>query len=66
MDARLDKLTAIEAYDPEADSKYVKALQDMKDLRYPLVDQLEKLKDAPMDLIMAYLYLESDTGEDAP
>nr|GEU85431.1 hypothetical protein [Tanacetum cinerariifolium] len=28
-------LAAIEAYDPEADSKYVKALQDLKDLRCP-------------------------------
>nr|GFA81381.1 transposase (putative), gypsy type [Tanacetum cinerariifolium] len=35
-------LAAIEAYDPEADSKYVKALQDLKDLKYPLVDQLER------------------------
>nr|GFB45401.1 hypothetical protein [Tanacetum cinerariifolium] len=26
-------LVAIKAYDPEADSKYVKALQDLKDLR---------------------------------
>nr|GEU30676.1 putative reverse transcriptase domain-containing protein [Tanacetum cinerariifolium] len=37
-----------------------------KDLRYPLVDQLEGLKDAPMDVIMAALYLKSDTGDDAP
>nr|GEY10235.1 hypothetical protein [Tanacetum cinerariifolium] len=50
-------LAAVEAYNLEADSKYVKALQDLKDLRYRLVDQLEKLKDAPMDLIMASLYL---------
>ncbi|GJZ66004.1 hypothetical protein Tco_0622700 [Tanacetum coccineum] len=59
-------LAAVEAYDPEADSKYVKALQDPKDLKYPLVDQLEKLKDASMELIMASLHLESDSGEDAP
>nr|GFA99675.1 hypothetical protein [Tanacetum cinerariifolium] len=32
---------------------------------YPLVDQLESLKDAPMDVIMASLHLESDTGDDA-
>nr|GEV49081.1 hypothetical protein [Tanacetum cinerariifolium] len=38
----------------------------LKDLRYPLVDQLEGLKDAPMDVIMASLYLESDTRDDAP
>ncbi|GJS01639.1 hypothetical protein Tco_0318147 [Tanacetum coccineum] len=59
-------LADIEAYDPEANSKLIKALQDLKDLKYPMVDQLEKLKDAPMKLIMASLHLESDTGEDAP
>ncbi|GJS43650.1 hypothetical protein Tco_0568693 [Tanacetum coccineum] len=41
-------------------------VKDLKDLKYPLVDQLEGLKDAPMELIMASLYLESDSGEDAP
>ncbi|GJR58021.1 hypothetical protein Tco_1500183 [Tanacetum coccineum] len=63
--AKLD-LVAIEAYDPEADTKYFVALHALKDLKYPLVDQLEKLKDAPIDLIMASLYLESDSGEVAP
>ncbi|GKA52267.1 hypothetical protein Tco_0745463, partial [Tanacetum coccineum] len=59
-------LASVEAYNPEADKKYVNALQDLKDLKYPLVDQLEGLKDAPMELIMTSLYLESDSGEDAP
>ncbi|GJV70133.1 hypothetical protein Tco_0935880 [Tanacetum coccineum] len=59
-------LAAVEAYDPEANSKYVKAFQDPKDLKYLLVDQLEKLKDASMELIMASLHLESDSREDAP
>ncbi|GJU11439.1 hypothetical protein Tco_1133835 [Tanacetum coccineum] len=63
--AKLD-LAAIEAYDPEADDKFIMALQALKDLEYPLVDQLKRLKDAPIDLIMASLHLESDTGEDAP
>nr|GEW65068.1 hypothetical protein [Tanacetum cinerariifolium] len=40
--------------------------QALKNLKYPLVDQLEGLKDAPMDVIMASLHLESDTGDDAP
>ncbi|GKG54168.1 hypothetical protein Tco_0557691, partial [Tanacetum coccineum] len=31
-----------------------------------MIDQLEKLKDAPMELIMTSLYLKSDIGEDAP
>ncbi|GJV32214.1 hypothetical protein Tco_1392614 [Tanacetum coccineum] len=56
----------VEAYDPEANNKFVKSLQDLKDLKYPIVDQLERLKDSPIDLIMASLHLESDTGEDAP
>nr|GEW78272.1 hypothetical protein [Tanacetum cinerariifolium] len=43
-----------------------KALQSLKDLKYPLLDQLEGLKDPPMDVIMAALDLESDTGGDAP
>nr|GEU35515.1 transposase (putative), gypsy type [Tanacetum cinerariifolium] len=57
---------SIEAYDPEAEAKFVAVLQALKDLKYPLLDQLEGLKDAPIDVIMAALYLESDTEEDAP
>ncbi|GJZ78818.1 hypothetical protein Tco_0643655 [Tanacetum coccineum] len=63
--AQLD-LEAIEAYDPEADAKYVAVLHALKDLKYPLIDQLEKLKDAPIDLIMTSLYFESDVREDTP
>ncbi|GKE88593.1 hypothetical protein Tco_1566068, partial [Tanacetum coccineum] len=48
-------LADIEAYDPEANSKLVKSLQDFKDLNYPMVDQLEGLKDAPIELIMTSL-----------
>nr|GEV89961.1 hypothetical protein [Tanacetum cinerariifolium] len=59
-------LEAIEAYDPKAKAKYIAALHALKNLKYPLVDQLEKLKDAPMDVIMTYLHLESDTGDDDP
>ncbi|GJW62959.1 hypothetical protein Tco_0114843 [Tanacetum coccineum] len=36
------ELTAVEAYDPEADNKYVAALHNMKDLSYPLIDELEQ------------------------
>ncbi|GJX17311.1 hypothetical protein Tco_0218143 [Tanacetum coccineum] len=59
-------LVDVEAYDPEANDKLVKALQYLKDLNYPMVDQMERLKDAPMELIMASLHLEGDTREDAP
>ncbi|GKF05090.1 hypothetical protein Tco_0035758 [Tanacetum coccineum] len=31
-------LTTVEAYDPEADSKYVAALHGLEDLNYPLID----------------------------
>nr|GFC87775.1 hypothetical protein [Tanacetum cinerariifolium] len=55
------KVKSIEAYDLEAEAKFIAALQSLKDLKYPLLDQLEGLKDAPMDVIMAALYLESDT-----
>ncbi|GKD63730.1 hypothetical protein Tco_1305838 [Tanacetum coccineum] len=55
--AQLD-LEVIEAYDPEADAKYFTALHALKDLEYPLIDHLEKFKDAPIDLIMASLHLE--------
>ncbi|GJY45778.1 putative reverse transcriptase domain-containing protein [Tanacetum coccineum] len=63
--AKLD-LAALEAYDLEAEGKYIAALTALRDMKYPLVDQLEQLKDAPIDLLMASLHLESDTGEDAP
>nr|GFB43785.1 hypothetical protein [Tanacetum cinerariifolium] len=51
-------LEAIEAYDPKAEAKYITALHALKDLKYLIVDQLESLKDAPMDVIMASLHLE--------
>ncbi|GJT88469.1 hypothetical protein Tco_1070186 [Tanacetum coccineum] len=60
--AQLD-LEVIEAYDPKADAKYVAAFHALKDLKYPLIDHLEKLKDAPTDLIMVSLHLDSDVGE---
>ncbi|GJZ91206.1 hypothetical protein Tco_0663133 [Tanacetum coccineum] len=64
-EVKLD-LANIEAYDPEAEGKFTATMQALKDLKYPLIDELEKLKDAPIDIIMVSLYLESDTGEDAP
>nr|GFA37828.1 hypothetical protein [Tanacetum cinerariifolium] len=59
-------IESLEAYDPEAEAKFAIALQSLKDLKIPLLDQLEGLKDAPMDVIMDSLYLEDDTGGDAP
>nr|GEV93995.1 hypothetical protein [Tanacetum cinerariifolium] len=57
---------SLEAYDPEAEAKFAAALQSLKDMKYPLLDQLEGLKDAHMDVIIAALYLESDTGGECP
>ncbi|GKF19811.1 hypothetical protein Tco_0068449 [Tanacetum coccineum] len=65
QEEKLD-LMNIETYDPDAEGKFMETMQALKDLKYPLIDELEKLKDAPMDVLMASLYLESDTGEDAP
>nr|GEV90287.1 histidine kinase CKI1 [Tanacetum cinerariifolium] len=59
-------LEAIEAFDPEAEAKYIATLHALKDLKYPIVDQLKSLKDAPMDVIVASLHLKNDTGDDAP
>ncbi|GKB30742.1 hypothetical protein Tco_0870143 [Tanacetum coccineum] len=50
--AKLD-LAALETYDLEAEGKYIAALTALRDMKYPLVDQLEQLKDAPIDLLMA-------------
>nr|GEU81041.1 hypothetical protein [Tanacetum cinerariifolium] len=47
--ANLD-LEAIEAYDPEADTKYIASLHALRDLKYPMVDQLECLKDVLIDV----------------
>nr|GFA34269.1 hypothetical protein [Tanacetum cinerariifolium] len=43
-------IESLEAYDPEAEAKFAAAFQSLKDLKLPLLDQLEGLKDAPMDL----------------
>ncbi|GJY73529.1 hypothetical protein Tco_0477960 [Tanacetum coccineum] len=64
-EAKLD-LAMVEGYDPEAEGKFIATMQALKDLKYPLIDELEKLRDAPMDVLMASLYLESDTGGDVP
>nr|GFD20012.1 hypothetical protein [Tanacetum cinerariifolium] len=37
-------IESLEAYDPEAEAKFAAALQLLKDLKLPLLDQLEGLK----------------------
>ncbi|GJW20303.1 hypothetical protein Tco_0030925 [Tanacetum coccineum] len=48
-EAKLD-LAMVKGYDPEAEGKFIATMQALKDLKYPLIDELKKLKDAPMDL----------------
>ncbi|GJS22639.1 hypothetical protein Tco_0451271 [Tanacetum coccineum] len=64
-EAKLD-LAMVEGYDPKAEDKFIATMQALKDLKYPHIAELEKLKDAPMDVLMASLYLENDTRVDAP
>nr|GEZ37765.1 hypothetical protein [Tanacetum cinerariifolium] len=51
-------LEVVEAYDPEANIKYLQALQGLKDLKYLIVDQLEGLKDASMEAVKEEMLLE--------
>ncbi|GKB22548.1 hypothetical protein Tco_0861949 [Tanacetum coccineum] len=48
-EAKLD-LAMVEGYNSEAEGKFTATMQALKDLKYPLIDELEKLKDAPMDM----------------
>nr|GEV16760.1 hypothetical protein [Tanacetum cinerariifolium] len=65
--ASKDGMPASGTYSVEAaEAKFAAALQSLKDLKLPLLDQLEGLKDTPIDVIMASLYLEDDTQDDAP
>nr|GEW14697.1 hypothetical protein [Tanacetum cinerariifolium] len=51
-------MEVVEAYDPEANIKYLQALQELKDLKYPIVDQVEVLKDAAVEAVKEEMLLE--------
>ncbi|GJU08128.1 hypothetical protein Tco_1124558 [Tanacetum coccineum] len=55
-------LSQIEAYDPEIEGKYVAAVSKFKGVSFPLLDELESLKDSPLALIMSALTLKDDHG----
>ena len=59
-------IATLDGYDPESEEKLIEALQALKSLKYPLIDELEELKDAPISLLMASLHLESAMEDDAP
>ncbi|GKA99104.1 hypothetical protein Tco_0827041 [Tanacetum coccineum] len=45
-------LAQVEAYDPEVGGRYVAAVFEFKGVSFPLLDELESLKDSPLALIM--------------
>nr|GEX94674.1 transposase (putative), gypsy type [Tanacetum cinerariifolium] len=55
-------LTQIEAYDPEVEGKYVAAVSAFENVSFPLLDELEGLKDSPLALIMPSLILKDNHG----
>ncbi|GJW97825.1 hypothetical protein Tco_0179633 [Tanacetum coccineum] len=61
-------LAQVEAYDPEVEGKYVAAVSEFKGVSFPLLDELESLKDYPLALIMSALTLKDGQGnkDDAP
>ncbi|GJW07476.1 hypothetical protein Tco_1569899 [Tanacetum coccineum] len=56
-------LTQIEAYDPKVKGNYVAAVSAFKNVSFPLLDELEGLKDSPLALIMSALTLKDDHGD---
>ncbi|GKA99255.1 hypothetical protein Tco_0827192, partial [Tanacetum coccineum] len=55
-------LSQIEAYDPDTEGKYVAAVSKLENVSFPLLDELEILKDSPLALIMYALALKDDDG----
>ncbi|GKC77598.1 hypothetical protein Tco_1128372 [Tanacetum coccineum] len=55
-------LAQVEAYDPEVEGKYVATVSDFEGVSFPLLDELESLKDSPLGLIMSALILKDDHG----
>ncbi|GKC48277.1 hypothetical protein Tco_1065999 [Tanacetum coccineum] len=55
-------LGKIEAYDLEVEGKYVAAVFEFENVSFPLLDELEGLKDSPLALIMSALTLKDDHG----
>ncbi|GKG37187.1 hypothetical protein Tco_0447360, partial [Tanacetum coccineum] len=45
-------------------AEYVIAVNELENVSFPLLDQLEALKDSPLELLMSSLTLEGDHGEE--
>nr|GEX27121.1 transposase (putative), gypsy type [Tanacetum cinerariifolium] len=55
-------LAQINAYDLEVEGKYVAAVSEFEGVSFPLLDELESLKDSSIALIMSVLILKDDQG----
>ncbi|GJZ96494.1 hypothetical protein Tco_0668828 [Tanacetum coccineum] len=55
-------LGKVEACDPEIESKYVAAVREFENVYFSFLEELETLKDSPLDLIMSALTLEGDAN----
>ncbi|GKB28659.1 hypothetical protein Tco_0868060 [Tanacetum coccineum] len=55
-------LAQIEAYDPETEAMFVAAVFEFENVSFPLLDELEGLRDSPLTPIMPALTLKDDHG----
>ncbi|GJZ82607.1 hypothetical protein Tco_0647780 [Tanacetum coccineum] len=55
-------LAQVEAYDPDVEGKYVSTVSDFEGVSFPLLDELEGLRDSPLAPIMSALILKDDQG----
>nr|GEW30900.1 putative transposase (putative), gypsy type [Tanacetum cinerariifolium] len=56
-------LSQSEDYDPEIKGKYVAVIFEFEGISFPLLDELESLKDSPLTPIMSALTLKDDHGD---
>ncbi|GJY90865.1 hypothetical protein Tco_0506061 [Tanacetum coccineum] len=56
-------LAQLEAYDLEVEEKYVATVCEFENKLFPLLDELESLKDSPLASIMFALVLKDDHGD---
>ncbi|GJY06143.1 hypothetical protein Tco_0373197 [Tanacetum coccineum] len=63
LDARIANIPAqVEAYEPGTEGKYVAMVSEFENVSFPLLEELEGLKDSPLALIMSALTLKDDHG----
>nr|GEV13496.1 hypothetical protein [Tanacetum cinerariifolium] len=55
-------LAQVKAYDPDVEGKYVVAVSEFEGISFPLLDELESLKDNPLALIIFAFTLKDDQG----